>query len=945
MKAERSRPELAEKLSFGPFDLSVSSRLLLREGKPVQIGSRAFDILVSLISHAGEVVSKRELMDRVWPSLTVDEGSLRVHIAGLRKVLGDGEKGARYITNVPGRGYSFVAAVVGEREPPSASIAVVHSASLPPVLARMVGREDTVQFLASQLLERRVVSLVGPGGVGKTTVAVRACHQLHGDSSFNIYFVNLSVIADPRLVHVTVATVLGVSTGFGDPISEIVAFLKLKRCLLVLDSCEHVIEAVAALAEAIFHQAPLAHLLTTTREALRVEGEHVFRLAALECPPEGRALTLAESLTYPAVELFVERARASVAGFKVDDEDAPVIAEICRRLDGLALAIELGAGRVEAHGLAGTAQLLANRLGLLWHGRRTAPPRHQTLNAMLDWSYELLEAPERTVFARLAVFASHFTLKAAHAIVGDDRNDGFDISEVIASLVAKSLVSPITGRTPQRYRLLDTTRAYASAKLDKSGHYQDVARRHAEFFASVLKSVTEHEGYAAGTFMESLNDVRSALEWCFTAGGEASIGVSLAAASATPFLEHALVGECHRWTQQAIACLTESERGTALELELQTSLGWSAMFATGKGDTMHGAFWRGLEIADSDPDPHQKLRLFGGLNFILTRKCDYTGALKVAEQAAAIARQTSDRSVMALADWALGVSHHFCSHHALVVSYCESALKPPIRSPYVRKIADYGYDYRGRALLARARSLWLLGYPDQAAEAARFALEVADELDHPISVCLNLLWSSTVFIWCNDWAAADAAISRLVSHFGDRTLVYRNVGLALQGVVTVRRGDPGGGLKALRQGLIGLMKDRFFLLVPLCRTTLAEALIAVGHSGEAESVIDVAVEDLGPQVVSVSVDGPEVLRVKGVATAAVGRASEAEEFLLRAIDLARQQSALSWELRATMSLARMRLLRGEEEAAAIIAPVYARFTEGFETDDLRAARIMIEGHR
>jgi DNA-binding winged helix-turn-helix (wHTH) protein len=382
---------------FGPFTLSVSSRLLSRDGKPVQIGSRSLDILIFLLERAGEVVSKRDLLERVWPGLTVDEGGLRVHINGLRKALADGHEGARYVANVPGRGYSFVAPIVRERELPSvpARVEAAQLASLPPVLARMVGREDDVQSLAAQILELRFVSLVGPGGIGKTTVAIKACHQLRDEFAGNIRFINLSVITDPGLVQVTIASMLGVTANFSDPVVGIVALLRRQRCLLVLDSCEHLIDPVAALADAIRQQAPEAYLLTTTREALRVEGEHVVQLSTLACPPEGSVLTAAESLAYPAVELFAERASASGAGFKLTDDDTSIVADICRKLDGVALAIELGAGRVGAYGLAGTAQLLGSRLGLLWQGRRTAPARHQTLHATLDWSHDLLSAPRR----------------------------------------------------------------------------------------------------------------------------------------------------------------------------------------------------------------------------------------------------------------------------------------------------------------------------------------------------------------------------------------------------------------------------------------------------------------------------------------------------------------------------------------------------------------------
>lgn len=941
MTAERDRARTAGHLAFGPFSLSVPSRLLLRDGAPVAIGSRSLDILIALVEHPGEVVGKRELIERVWPGLTVDESSLRVHVNGLRRALGDGQDGARYVANVPGRGYAFVASLTGGRAPAAetAGSAVEPPASLPPVLTRMVGREEAVQSLASQVLELRFVSLVGPGGIGKTTVAVKASHQLRDEFDGEIFFVNLSVIVDPQLVHVTVASILSVTTSFGDPLSGIVAFLRPRRSLLVLDSCEHLIEPVAALTDAISQGAPEAHLLTTTREALRVEGEHVVRLAALACPPEDATLTAAESLAYSAVELFVERASASVSDFKLTDEDAPIVAELCRKLDGVALAIELGAGRVEAYGLAGTAQLLDSRLGLLWQGRRTAPPRHQTLTAMLDWSYGLLGEAERTVLARLAIFAGPFTLDAARAVAADDGDAA--VVEIVAGLVAKSLVSPIAGRSPRRFRLLDTTRAYALEKLASADDRRNVARRHALFFTALLAGSDEAGASgAAGGLLESVSDVRAALEWSFREGGDTAVGVALAAAAATPLLEHSLLGECYGWAERAIAHLGEADRGSAVELELQTSLGWSALFATGKGEAMQGAFLRGLEIADSNPDPHQQLRLLGGLNIIRTRMRDYAGALSLAERGEAIARRTCDEAVIALAEWTLGVCHHLCGHHAVAVRYCESAVRPPARSPYVRKIADYGFDHRGRALIARARSLWLLGFPDRAVAAGHVAIEAADELGHPISLCIALLYSATVFIWSEDWAAADSAVARLVAHSESHGLMYRSVGVALRDIVRTKRGDETGGVEALRRSLEDLVRDHHLILVPMCRTTIAEALLTEGRAEEARAVINVAAEDLGSE--TESVDGPEVMRVRGAVLAALGQDENADASLRRAIALAHQQSALSWELRAATSLARLKADRGEANAASVLAPVLARFTEGFETGDLRDAAALLE---
>jgi predicted ATPase/DNA-binding winged helix-turn-helix (wHTH) protein/tetratricopeptide (TPR) repeat protein len=941
MVAESSHVRTIERLAFGPFILSVKERQLLRDGVPVRIGSRALDILISLCRVAGQIVGKNELIRQVWGGLAVDEGALRVHINGLRKALGDGQRGARYIINVPGQGYLIVASVHDQTDDPVNS-AAMRSADLPPPLLTMVGREAEIRSLVEQVRRFRFVSLIGPGGIGKTAVATAALHRLRDDFDGDIYFVNLSAVAKPQMVHMTVASTLGVGSGVGDVLPELLTFLGRSRCLLVLDSCEHLVAAVAAFVDAVRREAPSTLLLTTTREPLRVESEHIVRLSSLGCPPEGVMMTATETLTFPAVELFVRRVAASVVGFHLTNEDAPIVANICRKLDGVALALELGAGRVEAYGLAGTADLLERRFGLLWKGRRTAPPRHRTLYATLDWSHSLLEHAERIVFARLSIFESTFTLKAAEAVAADDKINGAAVIDIVASLVAKSIVSPVVGRVPMRYRLLDTTRTYALERLAEHADCDQVALSHAKFLTIDIGGTDAFGLKSAEGFKDSLSDVRAALEWCFTKCDDMSVGVLLATAAASPMLEHALCDECHRWTELAIAHLTPQQKGTAIELELQTSLGWSAMFAAGKGEAVHAAFLRGLAIAESgsSPDPHQQFRLLNGLSFVLSRKCDHVGGLARAEQAADVAQRTSDVSVIALADWALGVSHHLYGNQGLVLGYCQSALTWAATSPYARGISGYGYDYRGRALIARARALWLLGRPDDAASAARFAISEVDDLRHPISIFVVLVYATTVFIWCSEWREAEVAIARLRAHSQTQTLVYRDIAAALEAMLNCQRGGTRGDLHALRRGLRRLVDERHLILVPLCRTTLADALLNAGLVNEARDVIDAALEDLGPQV-----DGPEVLRIKGAVMGALGDAASGETFLRHAIKLARDQSALAWELRATLSLA---LTVSDEERITLLAElvcVCSRFPEDHSNKDLDAAKKFIETER
>src|ERR1700753_610959 len=362
---------------FGPFRLLASERLLEKDGIPVHLGSRALDILIALVECAPEVVSKKTLVAKVWPNLVVEEGSLRFHITGLRRAVGQGQAGARDVTNISGRGYCFVAPVSRALSCPEIQVAyqVHHISRLPARAARMVGRDEDVRAISRQLTEQRFVTIVGPGGTGKTTVAVAVSHALSAGFSGAVHFVDLALISDPAYIPTALASALGLSIATDAPISDLIAMLRGRRLLLVLDSCEHVIETVAAVTESIFRITQEVYILATSRESLRVEGEQIHRILPLGVPPDDPTLKAEDAIVYPAVQLFIECVRSSGHPFELNDNDAPVVGSICRRLDGIALALELAAASVSAYGIRGTAALLDNQFRLLWQGRRTALPR------------------------------------------------------------------------------------------------------------------------------------------------------------------------------------------------------------------------------------------------------------------------------------------------------------------------------------------------------------------------------------------------------------------------------------------------------------------------------------------------------------------------------------------------------------------------------------------
>jgi predicted ATPase/DNA-binding winged helix-turn-helix (wHTH) protein len=472
--------------AFGPFRLRSARRLLLHGDQPVRLGSRALEILIALVERPGELVTKAELMARAWPSTFVEEGNLKVQVAGLRRALGDSRGSDRYLVTVPGHGYRFVAPVALIDESVAAPRAAVAAAKLPAPVTHLIDRAEIIGAITADLPHRRLITIVGPGGIGKTTVALAVARGLIEAHGHGAALVDLAQVVDPRLVPSALADALGPKIGSEHSIRGSIAALGGKPVLLVLDNCEHVIEAAAALAVEVLNGAPGVQILATSREPLRVESEQVHRLSPLESPPPSAGLTAAAALGFPAVQLFVERAAAILGEFELDDEDAPVVAEICRKLDGVPLAIEFAAARIDAFGVRGVAAHLDDRLQLLTGGRRPALPRHRSLRANLDWCHDLLREPERVVLRRVAILAGDFTLGAAKAVAMSAEIAGPEVVECVANLVTKSLIeTDVDGAVP-RYRLHETTQAYALEKLFASGELEQVERRYAEYLRSLV---------------------------------------------------------------------------------------------------------------------------------------------------------------------------------------------------------------------------------------------------------------------------------------------------------------------------------------------------------------------------------------------------------------------------------------------------------------------------
>lgn len=959
--AERSPFASADALQFGSFRLLPARKLLLEAGKPVRLGSRALEILILLVERAGELVGKDELIARVWPDTFVEEGSLRVHVAALRRVLGDGQAGKRYIASISGRGYQFIAPVEAAAEPAGASQplpATEIGQDLPASFTRIIGRDDIVHALAAQLKQTRFVTIVGPGGIGKTTVALAMSELLAQSFAEGVRFVDLTLIGSPRLVASAVASALGLPVRSGDPLAGVIAALAKRDILIVLDNCEHVIEAVAMLAEALHSGAPGVHLLATSREPMRAEGEQVHRLPPLDTPSSPDGLTAAKALTFPAVQLFVERAAASVDGFTLSDADAPLVVDICRRLDGIALAIELAAGRVDAFGVAGIAELLNYRFRLLLQGRRTALPRHQTLSAAIDWSYSLLPDDERMIFRRMAVFAGGATLESARAVTATEEVPASDVVEIIANLVAKSLVTADVADAAARYRLLDTTRAYAREKLIESGEAGDFARRHAEHYTALFERAEAEwasrvggEGLAAHG--RDIDNMRAALDWAFSPDGDASLGMALTVAGEPLWTHLSLIDEWRKRVEQALAGLAQGSRGTRRHMQLLAALGSTLLYsndADRRSTPEIGTVWSGVrEIAERLEDIDYRLKALWGLWIDHFNRGEHRVALALAREFRGLAAHASEPADQAVGDRMIGFSLQLLGEFAEARRHIERMLgsyaAPSRRSHVIR----FQFDQRITAELTLAQIQWLEGYPDQAMRTVEAGIKEALTVDHVMSLC-NILAQAgcPIALLTGDLAAAERFIALLLDNASRHGLrIWQIWGRCFEGLLVARSGDPTAGLRLFRTAFSELQPGRFALRYTAFLGELAEALCHAGHIAQGVAAIDQALERSMRHEELWCI--AELLRIKGDIlrkedAAHAGQASE--EHMMQALGWARRQGALSWELRIAMSMARYwRARERSAEARDLVATAYSRFREGFETADLSAARNLLDEMR
>ena len=819
------------------------------------------------------------------------------------------------------------------------------SSTLQQWISELIGREDELQQVLELLTRNRLVSLCGPGGIGKTRLAVEAARRLLERSAGKVCIARLAPLSDPGLVPATVANALGLALAGGPVTPErIAAAIGAQPVVLVLDNCEHLIDVCAQLAEAVLQHTPAARLLATSKEPLRVDGEYVYRVPGLDFPEVKAAPEVA--MRSGSIRLFLARVRESDPQFAPDAAAFSTMASICARLDGIPLALELAASRAAALGLEALASMLDDRLTILAGGRRTAMPRHQTLQAALDWSHDLLTEPERVVLRRLAVFAGPVSLGLASSVVADAKLTPAEVVAGIGNLVSKSLV--MRDAATGAYRLLETTRGYAREKLAAAGELELVDRRHAERFRDLFdQAMLDWESLPTTQWLAAyqgyVNDVRAALDWAFSAAGEESSAIRLTAAAVPLWFQLSLIDECRARVEQALQRMpaaghVDEER----VMQLQAAHGWSLMYTTGPARETGTAWSNALQLAERLGNTDYRVRALWGLWAGSINNGQFTAALELARKFRQAAESSPDRADSLVGERMMAQSLHFLGeqNEALVsIEHMLSHYDAPQRRSHVVR---FQFDQRVTARITLSRVLWLRGKADQALRNVETGIQEALSLSHSLSLGNVLAQAACpVALLAGKLDLAERYIAMFKEQAATNSLdVWRIYGRCFLGMLRIGRGDVGGGVLQLGEAVDELRQAKFVQYLTAFLLAQAEGLAEAKRVEQALLAIHEALARVDQTKERWCL--AEALRIRGELALQIGSQTEAESYFRQALKLAHAQGALSWELRAATSLARLYKTQGRPAPGrAVLQPVLATFTEGLDSRDVTSAAALL----
>ena len=935
---------------FGAWEIDLARREMRLNGIQAEVGSRAFEIIETLVQSAGELVDKYDLMNRVWPGAVVEENTLQAQISAIRKALGP-DRGL--LKTIAGRGYRLLGDWVIEQEDfaaagmPTSEPTRSYVTNITAQTSELIGRKSAEAQLLELLSTYRMVTMTGPGGIGKTVLAQAVARSLLATFGGDGLLVELAPLSDPALVPLAVATVLDLrQSGDGISFEAIGREIGATKLLLVLDNCEHLIEGAARLANTLVRFCPNTTILATSREVLRIDGEYVYRVPPLDVPGQGGDGDH-DILARSAVQLLIARTKALNADFLPRGEDLQLVAAISRQLDGIPLAIEFAAARVATIGLQQVAARLHDRFNLLTRGLRTALPRHQTLLATLDWSYELLSETEARVLRHMAVFNGDFSLDAAAAVMGNF--DAVSVADDLAGLVVKSLVVADFQAGDDHYRLLDTTRAYALQKLRSAGEHRQAARRHAEYFrGALIQAEAESNSLPQADWQKRygryLGNVRAGLEWAFSGDGDVQIGAALTAAAVPLWVHLSLFGECRERTELALAQLDDGAMGsTRLRMQLSAALGWSLTYGQGRARGAGPALTTTLELADRLDDKDYRLRALWGLCVDQFNNGEFLKALEFAQRFTKAAEGSGDPTDLMLADRLLAVSLHFLGDQNGArrhIDQVNASLDLLVEKPKI-----FPLDLRISTHYFRARILWLQGLFDQSLRLVEDNVEEGRANGHALTFCSVLGQSACpITFLAGDFDAAERYGDVLFKHAERHAIrLWRLWAGCFKGMIMAKRGDIEPGLALLRSEIDRAGDARF---LPRFLLPLGELAACLGEASEIEKGLTAVDETLGRcEARQEQWYVPELLRIKGelmLKDTQHRSASSAEKCFSEALRLAKHQGALFWELRSAVSLARLWVGQDRKsDASQILAPACGAFAKGLQIADVREARALL----
>ena len=939
-------PPLPLCFAFGRCEIFVARRQFKYEGRIVPLTDRAYDILIALVARRGQIVSKAELMREVWPDRFIEDNTLEGQVSLLRRHLA-GDRDA--IRTVAGRGYQFVGEMVTlVNEVPRSPRQVI---DLPVSLSPLIGREADLSDIAEVAASHRLVTLVGTGGVGKTRLAVECARALAPAFPDRIAIAELAPLTSPSFVALAVTSALGFPPADGQVLLDRMAsVLHEKKMLLLLDNCEHVIEEATRIVEIILRASPLLHVIATSREPLRVEGEYVYRVPSLDLPDEG-CTAVDPSREPAAMRLFFARLDSRVAYGSASFEDRAAASRICRRLDGIPLAIELAATRAPALGISGVAALLDNRFELLGGGKRTAPPRHQTLRATLDWSYELLSEAEREAFETLSVFPDQFSLDSALSVLVEPTDDKTVVFDSIASLVAKSLLNCNMSRPEATYGMLESTRAYAKSKLDHSGRFGRTAVRHAKYFLARFEAVEHRWDSARGdelepVFRACLADLRVAIQRSLSDGLDVAAGIALVTAAIPFWVKLSHTAECVDWVSTALELsATQPQPDAICEMKLHAARGLSLMYAVAAEDAETNLN-TALDIAERLNNDEYRLKCLWGQWELALGRGALDRMMVLAQRFTGIAQHSADRLDRLVAERMLGMSWLRLSGPDKARPHIERAVVGARNHPDAHPSTRYLYDQETAAWCALASVSWLQGRPDAALQALGQARDRSRLIAHAASVWYaHTMGMCPIELLTEGVAAVESPTAyslNTLCRYGMST--WRPRSLFWQGILLIHHGD----IDAYDRVIAPLFERnppiQFTAHLTGYLSAVCDQLIELGRLNDALHLVNPALEHA--EAVGDVSTLPELVRLRGelvLAQRLPGSEGVARAAFERAIAVAASAHFVSWELRAATSLARLLVAQGEtSEARTRLEAVYAKFAEGFNTADLRAARMLLQ---